>query len=94
MEEFVQAEAERQFKMREAQWQREEQARINLLKDVYNAREQDILLKQAKKKEMEWFKDHERQQIEAAIAQQNAEFAAREATEAANRKHHQMDILK
>jgi RNA polymerase-binding transcription factor DksA len=39
--------------MREAQWQREEQARINLLKDVYASREKDILLKQAKKKEAE-----------------------------------------
>ena len=39
VDEFVEAEAERQYKMREAQWQREEQARINLLKDVYNSRE-------------------------------------------------------
>jgi hypothetical protein len=31
--------------MREAQWVREEQARINLLKDVYHSREKDILLK-------------------------------------------------
>lgn len=31
----VAKEAERQFKMRDAQWQREDQARINLLKDVY-----------------------------------------------------------
>ena len=45
VDEYVQAEAERQFKMREAQWIREEQARINLLKEVYNAREKDILLK-------------------------------------------------
>lgn len=45
VDEFVQAEAERQYKMREAQWIREEQARINLLKDVYNSREKDILLK-------------------------------------------------
>jgi hypothetical protein len=45
VDQFVQAEAERQYKMREAQWLREEQARINLLKDVYNSREKDILLK-------------------------------------------------
>ena len=50
----MQQEAERQYKMREAQWLREENARINLLKDVYNSREKDILLKQAMKKEMEW----------------------------------------
>jgi len=79
--------------MREAQWIREEQARINLLKDVYNSREKDILLKQAKKKEMDWLKDHERRMIEASIFQQNAEFDARTAKEVAVRKNHQMDIL-
>lgn len=94
VDEFVQAEAERQYKMREAQWQREEQARINLLKDVYNSREKDILLKQAMKRELEFLKDQERRQIEATIAQQNAEFEARAAEEAAIRKNHQMDILK
>jgi len=80
--------------MREAQWIREDQARINLLKDVYNSREQDILYKQSKKKEMDWIKENERKMIETSIAQQNAEFDAREAKEAANRKNHQMDILK
>lgn len=80
--------------MREAQWVREEQARINLLKDVYHSREKDVLLKQAIKREMDWLKDQERRQIEATIAQQNAEFEARAAGEAAVRKNHQMDILK
>lgn len=46
--------------MREAQWQREEQARINLLKDVYQSREKDVLLKQDQKKEAEWFKQYEK----------------------------------
>lgn len=94
VDEFVQAEAERQYKMREAQWIREEQARINLLKDVYNSREKDILLKQAMKKEMDWLKENERRQIESSIAQQNAEFDARATKETAIRKNHQLDILK
>jgi hypothetical protein len=46
--------------MREAQWQREEQARINLLKDVYQSREKDVLLKQEQKKEADWFKQYEK----------------------------------
>jgi len=46
--------------MREAQWTREEQARINLLKDVYQSREKDILLKQQNKKEKEWFIAYEK----------------------------------
>ena len=69
MDEFVQAEAERQYKMREAQWERERQARINLMKDVYIAREKDILLKHEKKREAEWFKRYEKEQIDTAISQ-------------------------
>lgn len=90
----MEAEAERQYKMREAQWQREEQARINLLKDVYQSREKDVLLKQEQRKEADWFKNYEKSQIETSIAQQNAEFEARAAKESAVRKNHQMDILK
>lgn len=80
--------------MREAQWNREEQAKIALLRDVYESREKDVLLKQKIKSEMDWYRDYERRQIETAIAQQNAEFEARAAREAASRKGHQMDILK
>jgi hypothetical protein len=46
--------------MRDAQWQREDQARINLLKDVYQSREKDILLKQEVKREHDWFKNYEK----------------------------------
>jgi len=88
VDEFVQAEAERQYKMREAQWLREENARISLLKEVYNSREKDILLKQAMKKEMEWLKDNERRMIEASIQQQNAEHEAAKAREAGAKKNH------
>lgn len=82
----VAKEAERQYKMRDAQWQREDQARINLLKDVYQSREKDILLKQQNKREGEWTKQYEKTQMETAIAQQNAEYEARAAKEALSRK--------
>ena len=91
---FVAEEADRQYKMREAQWERERQARINLLKDVYVSREQDILLKQEKKREAKWYADYESKQIQDAMVAQKAEFEARAAKEAAARKNHQMDILK
>ena len=48
--------------MREAQWERERQARINLMKDVYVAREKDILLKQEQKRES--IKDNLDKQLE------------------------------
>jgi hypothetical protein len=93
VDEFVQQEAERQYKLREARWQREQQARINLLRDVYDSREKDILLRQEKKKELDWYKQYEKTQIEEAIARQNAQFEARATKEAAQRKNHQMDLL-
>ena len=46
--------------MRDAQWQREDQARINLLKDVYQSREKDILLKQERAREDEWHKQYDK----------------------------------
>ena len=46
------------------------------------------------KREFDWLKDNERRLIELSISQQNAEFEAREAKEATNRKNHQYDILK
>ena len=70
IEELVNEEAERQYKMRQAQWDREKQARVNLLKDVYISREKDILLKQEKKREDAWFKDHEKKQLSDALAAQ------------------------
>lgn len=42
---LTQEENERQWNAREQQWRREDQARVNLLKNVYQNREQDILLK-------------------------------------------------
>ena len=45
IEELTQVENEKQWDAREQQWRREDQARVNLLKNVYQNREQDILLK-------------------------------------------------
>jgi len=51
IEHLTQLESEKQWKMREDKWQKEEQARVNLLKNVYNNRAQDIDLKQRLKGE-------------------------------------------
>lgn len=56
LEALTQEENEKQWNAREQQWRREDQARVNLLKNVYQNREQDILLKQTQKKEAEWLK--------------------------------------
>lgn len=51
IEELVAAENAKQWDTREQQWRREDQARVNLLKDVYANREQDIHMKAARKGE-------------------------------------------
>ena len=56
IDELTQVENEKQWDAREQQWRREDQARVNLLKNVYQNREQDILLKQTMAKEAQWLK--------------------------------------
>lgn len=56
IEELTQVENEKQWDAREQQWRREDQARVNLLKNVYQNREQDILLKATLKNEAAWLK--------------------------------------
>ena len=45
IDQLTQVENDKQWDAREQQWRREDQARINLLKNVYQQREADILLK-------------------------------------------------
>lgn len=45
IDELTMQEGNRQWDAREQQWRREDMARVNLLKNVYQNREQDILLK-------------------------------------------------
>ena len=63
-----------QWEAREKQWDREDQARINLLKNVYANREQDIELKKKLKGEQEWMKQFERQNMEAEVERQNKAY--------------------
>ena len=51
IDELVAQENAKQWEAREKQWDREDQARVNLLRNVYHSREHDILLKQELKKE-------------------------------------------
>ena len=50
IDKLVAEENAKQWENREKQWDREDQARINLLKNVYANREQDIELKKKLKK--------------------------------------------
>lgn len=67
VDELVAIENAKQWEAREQQWRREDQARVNLLKNVYANREADIVLKEARKKEEQWLIDHEKAAIDAEI---------------------------
>ena len=94
IDEMTQVENEKQWNAREQQWRREDQARVNLLKNVYQNREADILLKQTMKKEAEWLKQHEKQQNEDEVARLNRLHQERSLKEAYDRKTHQTDVLR
>ena len=60
-------ESEKQWKMREDKWRKEDQARINLLRNVYDNRAQNIDVKQKIKDEDKWLIDNEKRAIAAEI---------------------------
>ena len=69
-------ESEKQWKMREDKWMREDQARINLMKNVYDARLQTVELKKKMKEEQSWLLSNEKKALEEQLERQ-----AREAEE-------------
>lgn len=80
--------------MKEDKWRKEDQARINLLKDVYQNRAQYIELKKKLRDEEKWLVENEKAQIDAEIEKQNREHEEKMLKDAVYRKQHQGDILK
>jgi len=91
---LVQEENEKQWDMREQQWDREDAARINLLKNVYKSREQDMKLKAQGKTESEWMKQYERQNMETEVERQNQAYEDQMVKTSLTKKSHQTDILR
>lgn len=94
IDQLTQEENEKQWNNREQQWRREDQARVNLLKNVYQNREQDILLKQTMKKETEWLRQNDKQQIDNEIDRQNRMHEEHALKQAIDKKTHQTDVLR
>ena len=63
------------------------------MKNVYQNREADILLKQTLKKEAEWLKAHEKGQIDNEVDRLNRMHEERSLKDAFERKTHQRDVL-
>ena len=91
---LVENENIKQWEAREAQWRREDQARVNLMKNVYQNREQAIILSQKQKEEAAWLQKYELDQNEAEVARQNAAHENKAMQKALEKKTHQTDILR
>lgn len=94
IEQLVAQESDKKWGEKEQKWRREDQARVNLLKNVYQNREADIELKKKLKDEALWLKNHEKGIIDAEVDRQNNAFAAKTMAVAAEKKAHQTDILR
>ena len=68
IEQLTQLESEKQWKLREDKWKKEDQARVNLMKDVYENRAMHVELKKKMKDEKGWLVNNEKQVVESEIA--------------------------
>ena len=68
IEHLTQLESEKQWKLREDKWRKEDQARVNLMKDVYENRAMHVELKKKMKDEKGWLVNNEKQVVESEIA--------------------------
>ncbi len=94
IDELVAAENEKQWSLREQQWDREDQARVNLLKNVYASREQAVQLRKQKQAEGEWMKQYERQNMESEVERQNRAYEEQMIKTSLAKKSHQTDVLR
>ena len=81
-------ESEKQWKTREDKWRKEDEARINLLRDVYYNRAQNIELKKKSKEEEQWLRDHEKKQIETEVERLQREYEEKQIKDAMIKKTH------
>ena len=59
VDQLVENENIKQWEDREAEGRREDQARVNLMKNVYQNREQAVILSQKQKEEAHWLRKYE-----------------------------------
>ena len=94
IDQLVADENSKQWEAREKQWDRVDQARVNLLRNVYANREQDIELKRKNKEEAHWMKQYERQNMEQEVERQNKAYEEQMIKTSMMKKMHQTDVLR
>ena len=87
-------EYEKQQKMSDDKWRKEENARINLMKQVYDNRAQTIEVKKVMKNEQEWLLNNEKQLIDSDLQRQQQLHEEKFMKDALYKKEHQTAVLK
>ena len=80
--------------MREDKWKKEDEARINLMKEVYHNRAKHIEMKKLNKEEEKWLVQNDKRLIETELERQTREHEEKVARDALVKKEHQGDILR
>lgn len=94
IEDLTRLEEERQRKIQEDKWRKEDEARIQLLREVYESRAQNIENKKMFKNEDKNNVLREKDELDRALDQQNREHEAKMLTQKMNKNQHQSDVLK
>jgi hypothetical protein len=88
IEHLTQVEAAKQQKIRDDQWRKEDNARINLMKEVYDSRALTVEMKKKYADQNTWIKGHDQGTISTEVDRQNKEFDEKAIREAALKKVH------
>ena len=94
LEHLTQIEAAKQQKIRDDQWRKEDNARVNLMKEEYDSRALTVEVKKMQKDERNWLTEYENKKIQEEIERQNREYEEKAIREAALKKVHQGDVLR
>jgi hypothetical protein len=94
IEQLTLLEEEKQRKVQEDKWRKEDEARIQLLREVYESRAQNIENKKMFKKEDLNNVMRDRDELDKALEQQNMDHESKVITMKMNKGKHQTDVLK
>eukprot|EP00357_Protocruzia_adherens_P006369 CAMPEP_0114996542 /NCGR_PEP_ID=MMETSP0216-20121206/14377_1 /TAXON_ID=223996 /ORGANISM="Protocruzia adherens, Strain Boccale" /LENGTH=482 /DNA_ID=CAMNT_0002360775 /DNA_START=189 /DNA_END=1637 /DNA_ORIENTATION=+ len=89
----IKQESDKQWDRREQKWRQEADARVNLMKDVYNNRADEIVKKRNDKEQARTLQLQEKERLEAEIAHMNKMTEIEKEQKALEAKRHQRDIL-
>ena len=94
IEHLTRLEEEKQRKIQEDKWRKEDEARIQLLREVYESRAQNIENKKMIRKEEQNNVHREKDELDRALEQQNREHQEKVLKQKMGKSVHQSDVLK